>query len=92
MNIIIEEISIAHNLQLIARAQCFYRKIQNKYIHKNKKEEQTEHTRISQLPYHRQSHNLKKRKKLKKKKKRKKKKKKKKKAQNNHQQEKVRKP
>ena len=39
-------IAVGHNPQLKARAQCAHRKMQNKYLHKNKnkKEEQTEHT------------------------------------------------
>ena len=55
--IIIQEISLAHNLRLKARALCAYRKTQiNTY--RKKKKEQTEHTRISQLPHRGQSNNL----------------------------------
>ena len=44
--IITQEISIVHNPQLKAKVQCADRKMQNKYLYKNKnkKEEQTEHT------------------------------------------------
>ena len=46
MVLITQEISLAHNPQPKANAQCAHRKTQNKYLHKskNKKEEQTEHT------------------------------------------------
>ena len=67
MIIIIREIAIAHSPQLKARAQCAYRKMQHKYIHEQKQkkknnnndnQEQTEYTRISQLPHHGPSYNL----------------------------------
>ena len=35
--IIIQKISVAHNLQLKARAQCAYRKMQKIYIYKNRR-------------------------------------------------------
>ena len=77
--IIIVDISKAHYLQLKARAQCTYRKMQNisnRYEEKENKQstpgylnyhamdnpiiykEQTEHTRLSQLPRHGQSYNI----------------------------------
>ena len=42
--IIIQEIFIAHNLKLKARAQCAYRQMQNKYKHLKKKKKKKERT------------------------------------------------
>ena len=69
--IILQKISIVHNLRVKASSHCTYSKIQYKYIYKNKQtnkkeEQQTEHTRISQLLHHEQSYNLQRKKKCKK--------------------------
>ena len=47
------DISIAHNLQVKARAQCAHRKIQNMYMYARdtQKREQTKHTRMFHLPH-----------------------------------------